>query len=111
MVNNIEIDPQYNEYNLRNACGATYWPSAKSRDEDYGLGPYSGCASKSTMVGEKGGDKTVNSQGDYRYNCPLHAPTNAGNTQVVPSNSFGVNFNNNGRGVFVMEWTPKDFVN
>jgi hypothetical protein len=44
-------------------------------------------------VGEKGGDKTVNSQGDYRYNCPLHAPTNAGNTQVVvPSNSFVVNF-------------------
>lgn len=114
MINNIEIDPQYSDYNLRNACGATYWPNpnAKSTDEDYGLGPYSGCASKSTMVGEKGGDETVNSQGDYRYNCPLHASTNAGNTQVVgPPSSFGVNFNNNGGGVFVMEWTPKDFVN
>ena len=37
MINNIEIDPQYSDYNLRNACGATYWPNpnAKSTDEDY----------------------------------------------------------------------------
>ena len=46
MVNNIEIEPQYNEYNLRNDCGATYWANAKSSDEDYGLGPYSGCGRK-----------------------------------------------------------------
>jgi len=114
MVSDIEIDPQYKDYNLRSGCGATFWPNPKAKpgDEDYGLGPYSGCAKKDTMVGEKGGNETRNIEGDYRYNCPQHASTNAGNTQVIgPKGSFGPMFNENGGGVFVMEWDPNNFIN
>ena len=114
MIKNIEIDPQYKDYNLRSGCGATFWPNPNSKpgDKDYGLGPYSGCATKSDMVGEKGGKETMNKEGDFRYNCPQHASTNAGNTQVVgPIGSFGPLFNKNGGGVFVMEWDPNNFIN
>jgi hypothetical protein len=114
MVSGIEIDPQYKDYNLRSGCGATFWPDPNSKpgDENYGLGPYSGCATKDTMIGEKGGTETRNIEGDYRYNCPQHASTNAGNTQVIgPNGSFGPLFNENGGGVFVMEWDPNNFVN
>ena len=114
MVKNKEIDPQYKDYGLRSGCGATFWPNpnAKPGEKGYGLGPYSGCATKDDMVGEKGGTETMNKEGDYRYNCPQHASTNAGNTQVIgPDGSFGPLFNKNGGGIFVMEWDPNNFIN
>jgi hypothetical protein len=113
MIQNL--DPEYSKSGTRSACGATYWPG-QSLDPtvpaSYGLGPYSGCKNDANKVGEVGGDSTKLPNGASRYNCPNIAAVNAGNTQIIaPNGSFGEVFNQNGGGVYALQWTPKDRVN
>jgi len=113
MIQNL--DPDYSKSGARSACGATYWPGQSldpSIPSAYGLGPYSGCKNNASKVGDVGGDSTKLPNGTSRYNCPQNAAVNAGNTQIIaPSGSFGEVFNQNGGGVYALQWTPKDRVN
>ena len=102
MNNGPDIDQGYINSGTRSACGMT-WD---------GFGPYSGCKSSENMVGESGGNSTKLPNGSIRYNCPLSAANNAGNTQIVsPPGGFGDLFNKNGGGVYAMQWIPKKIVN
>lgn len=113
MIQNL--DPEYSKSGVRSACGATYWPG-QSLDPtipaSYGLGPYSGCKNNASKVGEVGGDTSKLPNGATRYNCPQNAAVSAGNSQIIaPNGSFGEVFNQNGGGVYALQWTPKDRVN
>lgn len=95
------LDSEYSNSGTRSACGATYLP----------LGPYSGCRNNASKIGESGGDSTTLPNGATRYNCPNGAASSAGNTQIAgPDGSFGEIFNQNGGGVYALQWTPKDKV-
>jgi len=95
------VGSEYSDSGTRSACGVTYAPA----------GPYSGCRNNASKIGESGGDSTTLPNGATRYNCPDVAASNAGNTQIAgPNGSFGEIFNQNGGGVYALQWTPKDKV-
>ena len=110
IVQNKDIDPDYVTADVRSVCGATYWPNAG--DPSSGLGPYAGCKNNESKIGEQGGNSSEVKDKASRFNCPQHAATNSGNSQIIaPVGSFGTIFNQHGGGVYAVEWTPKDKVN
>jgi len=110
-----QLDKGYTNDKVRSACGVTWWPNPggdQSIPSNIGMGPYAGCKNKESKIGEFGGATTTLPNGATRYNCPNSAGVGAGNTQVkAPFGSFGEVFNQNGGGVYAVQWTPEDRVN
>lgn len=113
-IKDENIDLDYRNSGVRSVCGVTYWNGGLDPNNpgSYGIGPYSGCKDNTHKIGELGGSKSITKNGVKRYNCPKNAATSAGNSQVVaPVGSFGTVFNQNGGGVYVVDWSPKKHLN
>ena len=111
----LACSEEMNKQDARSTCGIS---------DLVGFGPYSGCnAPINKMNGEL---VDVPGTQDQRYSCLASAGVNPkskipnyqmndakdGNTQVIaPDGSFGIEFNDNGGGVYVCEWIPMEKIN
>lgn len=118
-------DKEADDRKVRSICGATaaqtFWGPPYNftddpKDPEYQLGPYSACSGNSYKIGGypddpkgRGGEMVKLPDGSVRPACPSYAAYASGFNQTNGlENSFGESFNNNGGGVFALQWIPKE---